>query len=352
MIPTDSKPLIFLSKNDTLCLKGIALILLLVHHLFYTDTQFFNDISIHGIGIVNFIGIHCKVCVAIFVLLSGYGLERSSPLQGLSAIDFYKHRFYKLFTNFWFIWLVFVPIGFIFYGYTIASIYGENYPVLKFVLQFFGLQSILGYHGLNATWWFMTCIILLYLLFPFINKLSNRGLLIAILVSYVMQFLSIPYLWAIKFYLLPFVIGVMLARNWQFTPPHLVKKPIFWVAIMLAAFSQRAFGFIPFRIDCDTIIAVAIVVLFKISSPVFSLGMVGLRFLGVHSMNIFLFHTFVYGYYWHDLIFATRYPLIIFFSLLITCIIISILLMWLKPRIGGSFTAIFSHMSKRTPDKA
>ena len=49
-----------------------------------------------------------------------------------------------------------------------------------------------------------------------------------------------------------------------------------------------------------------------------------LAFLGKHSFNIFLFHTFIYAYYFHDLIYWSRNPIFIIITLLVSCIVISI----------------------------
>lgn len=57
-------------------------------------------------------------------------------------------------------------------------------------------------------------------------------------------------------------------------------------------------------------------------------------FLGKHSMNIFLFHTFIFLYWFKDFIYYTRNPIIIFFSLLIPCLIISIAIEKIKAVIG------------------
>ena len=63
-----------LSLNDTMLLKGVALLLLLAHHLFYQGIGY-NDIHLYGSHyLVKEIGIVPKLCVAIFVFLSGYGL--------------------------------------------------------------------------------------------------------------------------------------------------------------------------------------------------------------------------------------------------------------------------------------
>ena len=63
-----------LSLNDTMLLKGVALLLLLAHHLFYQGIGY-NDVHLYGNHyLVKEIGIISKLCVAIFVFLSGYGL--------------------------------------------------------------------------------------------------------------------------------------------------------------------------------------------------------------------------------------------------------------------------------------
>ena len=63
-----------LTLNDTMLLKGIALLLLLAHHLFYQGIGY-NDVHLYGSHyLVKEIGIVSKLCVAIFVFLSGYEL--------------------------------------------------------------------------------------------------------------------------------------------------------------------------------------------------------------------------------------------------------------------------------------
>lgn len=60
--------------NDTLELKGIALLLLLCHHLLAEQTGLYYDFLFRGHPLVQTFGLWSKVCVSIFVLLSGYGL--------------------------------------------------------------------------------------------------------------------------------------------------------------------------------------------------------------------------------------------------------------------------------------
>lgn len=59
-----------------------------------------------------------------------------------------------------------------------------------------------------------------------------------------------------------------------------------------------------------------------------------LEFLGKHSFNIFLFHTFIYYYWFSDFIYASRNPVIIFFLLLVITVIVSVGIEYLKKIIG------------------
>ena len=55
-----------------------------------------------------------------------------------------------------------------------------------------------------------------------------------------------------------------------------------------------------------------------------------LAFIGKHSMNIFLFHTFIFYFWFQDIVYASRNPIIIFLTLLAICIPISMALEWIK----------------------
>lgn len=52
--------------EDTSAVKGIAIIAMLVHHLFYQHPEY--GMIIYQLGLVG------KICVALFLFLSGYGL--------------------------------------------------------------------------------------------------------------------------------------------------------------------------------------------------------------------------------------------------------------------------------------
>lgn len=144
-----------LSLSDSIRLKGIALLLLLFHHLFYISNGLYDDFTVAGVALVETISQVAKLCVALFVFLSGYGLMASTgKLQKFNWRNFYVKGFTKLYLNYWFMWLMFVPVGIFIFGRTFKDVY-QVHVGLKWFIDFFGFSNSFGYLGYNATWWFL-----------------------------------------------------------------------------------------------------------------------------------------------------------------------------------------------------
>lgn len=122
--------------------------------------------------LANIVAEYLKVCVALFLVLSGYGLNASMNKNKYSITKFYKKHIWKIYKNYWLIWILFVPIGVI-RGRTFSFVYGDHY-LAKLLTDILGLQKLLGYNSYNATWWFITLILGLYLIFPIIYKLAKK----------------------------------------------------------------------------------------------------------------------------------------------------------------------------------
>lgn len=210
-----------LSLRDTNVLKGVALLMILFHHLWYEDADLNRDGLVEGVEYtLQVLSIACKLCVAIFVFLSGYGLAKS--YKGNVRTHF-VHRFIKLYFSYWLIWVVFVPIGILFFNRSFPVVYHTNI-LLKSIVDVLGLSEALGFESYNPTWWFYSCIILLYLIYPLIHytlKYWYVWLIIGVSFSYVLGWFSNRYveldsLWnffnPIRFYLLPFICGALLAK--------------------------------------------------------------------------------------------------------------------------------------------
>ena len=72
-----------------------------------------------------------------------------------------------------------------------------------------------------------------------------------------------------------------------------------------------------------------------------------LYFIGKHSMNIFLIHTFIRDHYLHDFIYSLKYFLLIIIVLLFLSIILSILIEQIKRIVG--YNQLIKHLIENVP---
>lgn len=152
-----------LTSSDSLVLKGIAICLMLWHHLFTT---------IEYGELVLYMAAFGKVCVSIFLFVSAYGLHVQYTKLNFSNISsilknnfiFLFNRFTRFYLNYWFVFLIFVPIGIFVFDINLKQAYGSNVNLIKrTIYDIFGMQGFISY---NMTWWFNKLIILFYLFFP------------------------------------------------------------------------------------------------------------------------------------------------------------------------------------------
>lgn len=309
--------------------KGMALMLILWHHLFYEKPE---------MGLIVFqTALLAKVCVGIYVVLSGYGLAESVKKKGLELGAFYKRRLLKLYMNYWLIALIFVPIGVWFMEKSFSSVYGEHI-FQGFILQMLGIHMFtwVGY-GYNATWWFMSLIIVLYAIFPLVYTFSKKYPLTTLLFTAWLLFLPIP---LVNDWIFPFTVGIYLSQkdgfvkmgqwfqkqgNWRFVTMTILTLCVAW---------YRQNGWLFDSIRADTFFAI-LLILWTTELVVFSSwAKKAFEFVGIHSFNIFLFHTFIYYYYFPDFIYSFKYPLAIFAVLLGICLLISVGIEKFKKVIG------------------
>ena len=302
--------------------------LMLAHHLFFYQNGLYEDVIFNGINIVHEIGTWAKVCVTLFVFLSGYGLTISAlKTEGVKDLkSFYWHRYKKLYLNYWFVWLIFVPIGVFVFDRTLIDAY-QTHIAIKFVLDILGISWLFVTLGYNPTWWFYSCIILLYLVYPLLFKLMKMDMAVLLTFAFVLSFLPIPFLYAIQFNIIAFVLGMWMA-NTKSTPTTRTGIFLIFIFSMLVVLCLlRNNNLYPILVDA--LISFLMVLTYKlIHTPrIFSIS---LSFLGRHSMNIFLFHTFIFKFWFKDFVYSSRNPIIIFLTLLAICLLISIALEWIK----------------------
>ena len=269
--------------------KGVAICLMLFHHCFAYYPGRLNDVgrSLQGGG---------KICVAIFCLLSGFGLMRVK-LRGTGFKSDVFHLV-KLWVNFWFLAAIWILFSCLLEGRGFAQVYPKGWNP-----QFFYDISGFGWPGrcFCATWWFMGVIVPLYLAFPFLGFLCRKSWpWLLVVAACAMSINDLPrnigvWTWA-------FVLGMVMAKggfleNIQRSLSYLSAAGLLVVTIFVFYFRSRS-SFVPV---CEGFIALLIVLGVYVVNSAFVVKVKKLEwvlvFLGRHSMNIFLIHPYFHLYY-------------------------------------------------------
>lgn len=136
-----------LSKDYSDMVKGMAVLMMIMHHLWAFPER------IPGLALSNLeiqIGSAAKICVSIFMFLSGYGLYYTFSKKGSIRV---WHRFWNIYKRFWQVFFIFVPIGFLFLS--------KPFSIQEFLQNLFCLKF-----SYNHEWWFLGTYIELLIVLP------------------------------------------------------------------------------------------------------------------------------------------------------------------------------------------
>ena len=341
------------SVKYTNIIKGFAICLLLLHHLFYNSNESIIDIWIGSYQLSNILGLYGKVCVAIFLILSGYGIYRSynSNKAYQNILVFYKKHLTKIYLNYWLIWLIFVPFGVFVLKITLIDIYKENI-IKNFIINFLGLQYYFGTLSYNNTWWFIGLIVGLYILFPvlyyFMEKIPVFLYAICIGCMFIPLKFGLISFEMFRFNLLSFIAGMVLAR-YNIIEKHQRRKHSIYIylAQLLLLFLLRYFG-VNMNIQIDTFIGILLIfIIFEYVDKLSAISNI-MELLGKHSFNIFMLHTFIIKIYFHNFIYMFKLPIVIFLISIIICLILSICIEFIKFKLESVYNAIW-YRSRLSP---
>lgn len=353
------------TKKDTLVVKGVAIMMMVLHHLFRKpdlfkdfDVSFFPLSQSLAVDISSFF----KICVSIFVFLSAYGLTYSlkkyssdTVISGRQYASYLNTRLIKLMSGFWFVFIV-SQIGCLFFSPERNQAYfnhGIIQGVFKFVIDFLGLENLFGTTTLNNTWWYMTLAIFIVLVVPFIARLTKRynALFVCLMIIFLPRLLDftrefrigatsncirwmfITFLGVIfaQYNVLPRMKAFMITKN-KYVSKTL--KLIISLAILLIMFKVSLNFSNGFRANTyeiiDGIVPVFVIYfIYEFICDIPGLSQI-LMFFGKHSMNIFLFHTFIRYYWFEDFTYSFHNWLVIFAVLFGISLGISIVIEFVK----------------------
>ena len=287
-------------------MKGIAILAMLFHHMYGAPPP---EVVPYA-GILAWIGVLGKVCVAMFLFCSGYGLAAQyNPVSVKEDIKFILRRLTKFYLNYWVIFIIFVPITIFIFQRPLSAAYREHVNIVKcLVYDFLGVQ---GFNSYNITWWFNKSIIILYLFFPALCRATRLRPWLFLLLSMVLMRCSshihIPFdnidLCTWQF---PFVLGIvwncyesMGAHMQEWMEKHKSIAIISYLCILICVVILRMYLIIPhwsgIRMDGFLACAIALCVITIVRNLKYTTE--ALAFFGKHSMNIYMTHTFL-NWYW------------------------------------------------------
>ena len=167
----------FLSRDDTKAIKGIAIILMLSHHLWGFPDRIMGGVPRYGIMIFGepmpqYFAVFAKICVSLFFFAGGYGMYISNRNKEFDPVKKLKN----LYIPYWKVFVVFIPIAFLFFSSQppycnnelIYSRY-SHFSIQECIANLLGISS-----SYNGEWWFLYSYAVAIILFPLLRWIIDR----------------------------------------------------------------------------------------------------------------------------------------------------------------------------------
>lgn len=338
-------------RGASQALKGIAIMMLVLHHTFASAGHYKGyAISFFPFGEtqVQNLGMACKICVSIFAFISGYGLYLSYSRHRGTATRWCAKRYVKTFSGYWLVWLLTAVICQLIDGHTVRYFLkdGGYNGLLYGVLDLLGVGMVFTTPRLIGSAWYMGAAAVFILLTPMICHWKDElWLLLALHIVFLRIILAYDEssvragFTTIYPFITPFLLGGMFARyGWMDRWMKVGLRSRWAKAYKLAAeawlliFGYKLYQKTPWNTFWDYHFGLfpVLVILFCVEFVVTIPGLgAALRFLGRHSMNIFLIHGTLRKYC-RDIVFMRGHFIVCFLTLLLLSLAVSMLVEALK----------------------
>lgn len=339
------------SKYDTQKVKGLAIILMMIHHCFLDAERYAgHTVSFFPFSeeTVNYWALFFKICVGMFVFITGYGLTLSFRKENSKyqftpkeCTDIVITRYIKLISGFMFTLVCVWIYSFIANTGWFKHEYGTGLKsCLYAIIDLFGLSDLLGTPTYVATFWFMTLAQLIIFVMPLLilcyKKLGAIPMYLLMLTISVTIPFSYPML---PRYIVCATLGMICAdndllvkiRNYNPIKEHpIVGKVIKFVVDLLLIWVLAHFrqsGIFTKLIGLwDSIIPMLVIVFcFEFLNNIPIIKNI-LSIIGKYSMYIFLTHNFIRICWYNDFTYSFYYAPLIVIVLLVVSLGVSIII--------------------------
>lgn len=349
------------TKEHTMQMKGIAIIILLFHHCFLNAQRWatvpyeklattkgwgyypisFAPFSSHTI---QYLASFSKICVAMFVFMTGYGMWVSyeSQKKKTTMSNYIKKRMVTLMTGFLIIFVVTeilaIPTG------RFIEVYGHDFrSVVYMIIDALGLAKLLGTPLFCLTWWYMSLAIVLIMIFPFVHSIMEKYQWVVVVASIIVpRACGFGQSTDLFRYLLAYTLGMYFAQHdllarikEKFMEQNVAGKllslivSLIGLAVIIKCRQNAWIGW-KYLDFWDGFAAMYMIV----NSYIYILNgkwiVKGLGFLGKHSMNIFLIHSFYRDVFFHEFTYSFYYAWLDYIVLMAISLVTSIVLEWFK----------------------
>lgn len=352
------------TKKDTAIVKGIAIILMFMHHLFaFPDrikngASYISIFSMSGITIEPLLGQFGKICVAMFLFLSGFGIYKKITNNRENTVSILFKQLKALYINYWIVFAIFVPISFF-----IGS------RAFKFAELF---DNLTGYNSTyNGEWWFFQLYVLTMVTFPITIKVVRN--------SSITSIVNIMLISVFTYQILPMLIKsdllIIFSQSFFYTQMSFMLEwlPCFLMGCTFAKFNlfcKIKKMFIENKLDNIVVYLLICIGIFYVRHrnddpmtfdylfvPIFILAIDSIvksirldklfAFLGKHSTNMWLIHSFFCYQYFQALVYYPRISIIVVIWLTILCVICSSVIMYIIKK----YKNLYKNLTHKLSDK-
>lgn len=339
------------TKDDTLVVKGVAIIFLLLYHCFSSVSRLnghevnFWPLSQQTVIYVTTCMVHC---VGMFAFLSVYGLtltlKKMYPkydFNGREASLFVLGRYIKLVLFFAVPFFICTGVTFL----TDTSCYsGTTWQnIVSIVVDFFGVGYLCGTEYLINTWWYLSLEVVLIVFLPLVLRMYKKfGWLIILMFLIPGSFMIEKHVHLTK-YLFVMPLAVCFAdadvlrrlKEWQPFDNYLMSKMSKFVVttaaiVIFSAIWSTEWGLERFEFLLSGLIPMLIIYWcyeFILDIPILRKI---LMFLGMYSATVFYVHSFIRTLWLGDLTYSFGHAALIWGFLMGSSILIAILIDWIK----------------------
>lgn len=320
----------YITPQDSLCIYGIAILMMVWHHFFGFPERFHGNLQYIGGSIEYtielYLGYFGRLCIAMYAFISGYGMMAKSTQKNLKFLDDVKQAIKQVihfFIRYWIVFVIFIAIG--------LKIGVKKFEFVEFMKNFIGRSC-----SYNEEWWYVAYYVRMLITYPFVKIILTKSEEIKIVKCMVAILLLGAIIVNAIFkgngtYYLCFWMGMLIYQNgfYDKISQKICTKKLCAIAISMVCIILSIVIRILLPFDIDALLAILYIfgnLQFLKTVTHNQVIRYVLQLFGKYSIYIWLTHTFLLYYYFQKQLIQLRYAVLIYVFTAGMCLLIGIIL--------------------------